>query len=1048
MFYFCRVESRSEQDRLIIIHNSRKYFMTIFQKSGIIFILAIFTFSLSAQYQMPVYSVTSYQPAQGGAEVTKAIDGNPTTSYHSRWGQKGIPDTLTFYFSSIVPQINSIQYVPRESGYNGIWEQVDIYAATKANPELFVLLNSEPIQWAVNNDMKVYNFVTAVVEPFAIKIAISKGYEDLSSCAEMVFLGDKQVRPDGSQDCNIDLSNLEISKDIKLPISRESSYASSFQSGENIEKSFDGNLNTLYHSNWNQAYTALPVELNYHFTELQHIDYLVYYPRKEGYNGVFGKTSIYFFNQDELDYEHLMDFDFGMNGLDTRVSFPFQVEAHDIKIVVHSGENGFVSCAEMEFYRNNTTGGNEQYPYSNIFSSPLYDELLPHVSTIDIVAMEPGLYQSLAGCLLAESFDKATRSREYTAYESLGQLSNKLKTSRYNAYENPTGLLFAEGDTIVAFAANIGSEPAYLRVVDFANEDNADDYAYQLNNGINVIVMRGAGLGYISYYSDNPASSPTILVNIINGIINGYFDVDKHTAEDWVNLMTKNTYKKVDLLGKYVQLNYDRLPLRINTPFDARPLIMLYDSIVQWQRIQMGLYKYDHRVSNRMFGVSGTGGGWYAGGQGIHLDLTWGESSITNAFQLDMWGIPHEFGHVNQIRPGLRWIGTTEVTNNIYAVWANYKLNRAKVPYTRLEFERFSTEGSPQRTMNRYNNIINQLYQQDTHLQETQEDYHFRVLVPFWQLQLYYQEAGACRDALPLTFDSHPPVDSIDYAHWYGHVAEKVRNTDVSGMSNGTHLLNFYKYTCDAVQEDLTDFFLRMGFLRPVDVDIDDYGVGRLAITAAQIDEAIQEVQNKYSKQPVSPVIHYISALTVDTYRNKSALEGKNGEGYNIVTNSTYPYMEIDHHVWKNSVAYEAYDGDDNLMQSTLTGTGDLTNQKTFVPFLDGIASVFAVGYDGNKIQVWPKTVATINQPLLAGLKVVPNLVDGQESIQLDSKEIQGECQLTIYNTVGQIIYRDKGNLNVLNQNLTKKMFTTKGMYHIMVKSGKGNHYARFVNAN
>ena len=1019
--------------------------MPVFQKSCIIFLLGIITQGLSAQYQMPVYSVSSYQPSQSGAEVTNTIDGDLTTSYHSEWNKNGIPDTLTFYFSAMVAEISSIQYVPRQQGYNGIWERVDVYAATKTNPESFILMNSEPIQWAVNNDIKTWDFPTAIAEPFAIRFTVSKAYGNFSSCAEMQFFGTKPLKPDGSRDCNINLSNLNITKDIKLNVSRESTYASSYQPGENIDKSFDGNFNTIYHSNWNQAYTALPVELNYHFSELQQIDYLVYYPRKEGYNGFFGRTSIYYFDQDELDYIFLMDFDFGLNGLDTRVNFPFRVETHDIKIVVHSGEGGFVSCAEMEFYRNNTTGGNEPHPYSDLFSSSLYDELLPHVTTVDIVGMEPGLYQSLATCLLAESFDKTTRSREYSAFESLGQLSNKLKTNRYNAFENPTGLLFAKGDTVVAFAANIGADPAYLRVVDFANEDDPDDYAYQLNNGLNIIVMRGAGLGYISYYSEKPESSPAIRVNIINGIINGYFDVEKHTAEDWVNLMAKNVYKKVDLSGKYVHLNYDRLPLRVHTPFDAQPLIMLYDSIIQWQFIQMGLFSYNHKFNNRIFGVTGTGGGWYAGGQGIHLDLTWGDASITKASELDMWGIPHEFGHINQIRPGLRWIGTTEVTNNIYSVWANYKLNRQKVPYSRLEIERFSTEGSPQRPMNRFNNIINELYHQDTHLQETQEDYHFRVLVPFWQLQLYYQVAGACRGALPLTFDTHPPVDSIDYAHWYGHVAEKVRNTDVSSMSNGTLLLNFYKNTCDAVQEDLTDFFLRMGFLRPVDIDIDDYGVGRLAITAAQIDEAIQEVQNKYSKQPVSPVIHYISALTVDTYGNKSALEGKNGEGYNIVTNTSYPYIEIDHNVWKNSVAYEAYDGNDNLMQSTLTGTGDLTNQKTFVPFLDGIASVFAIGYDGNKIQVWPKTVATDNQPLLAGLKVVPTLMDGQESIRLESKDIQGNCQLTIYNTAGQVIYRDKGNLNTLNHNLTKKTFSTKGMYHILVKSEKGNHYARFI---
>ncbi|MCZ2102618.1 MAG: M60 family metallopeptidase [Chitinophagales bacterium] len=1019
--------------------------MSFFNKTWLVFLLGMLTQGLFAQYQMPVYSVSSFQPAQSGTEVTQVIDGLWETTYHSEWSKTGIPDTLTFYFSSIVPEITNLRYIPRQEGLNGIWEIVDIYIATRQNPTVFTRVNSDPIVWPANSEPKSWDFPNPQEDPFAIKIAISKAYGTYSSCAEMEFYGSKPTRPDGSQDCVITLEGLKVAADIKLPISTNGSYASSYQPGENIEKSFDGSLSTLYHSNWNQAYSALPIELNYHFNALQAVDYFVYYPRKEGYNGFFGKTSIYYLDQETLDYVHIMDYDFEFNGLDTRVNFPTQISTHDIKIIIHTGEQGFVSCAEMEFYQIKESTDTEPHPYSDIFSSALYDQLLPQVSTLDIANMEPGFYQSLAACLLAESYDKATRSRAYSAYQSIGKLSDKLKTSRYDAYENPTGLLFEKGDTVVVMAEGIASIPIYLRVKDFANEDDADDYAYQLNNGLNVLVMRGAGLSYVSYYTDNPDDAPDIHLNIVNGTINGYYDIDRHTAVDWVNMMSRNTYKKIDLIGNYVHLNYDRLPLKVNTPFDARPLVMLYDSIVQWQRIQMGLYKYQHNTSNHMFGVSGTGGGWYAGGQGIHLDLTWGPASITNAMRLDIWGIPHEFGHINQIRPGLKWIGTTEVTNNVYAVWANYQLNREKVPYTRLEAESFATTGSPRRAMNRYNGILNELYQQETHIQETKEDYPFRVLIPFWQLQLYYQVAGACRDGLPLSYAENPPADDIDYAHWYGHVAEKVRNTDENGLDNGTLLLNFYKNTCDAVQEDLTDFFLRMGLLRPVDTEIDDYGKGQLTITKAQIEQAIQEVQAKYSNSPVSPVIHYISALTVNTYRQKAPLTGNNGEGFTINNGNADPYMEIDHQVWKNSVAFESYDNNGNLMQATLTGTGDLTNQKTLVPMLSGIASVFAIGFDGNKIQVWPQIVSTEDTPLLSDLKVIPTLVGDQEIIRLESKNIEGNCQLTIYNSAGQIVYRDKGDLQALNQNLTQKTFNNIGLYHILVRSQKGNHYVRFI---
>lgn len=1017
-------------------------------KFSLLFLLCLLCFQALCQYQMPVSNVTSYRPAQGDTESSNMIDGNIETIYHSDWNINAIPDTLTFYFNQLIPEINNIKYVPRQTQYNGVWTKVNVLASEKSNPEKYILLNTKPLDWAIDNNAKTWDFPSSIKEPYAIKIVVLAAVGNFSSCAEMEFYGSLPVRPDGSTDCVISLSNLKIIKDNKLTISKEGSYASSYQPGENIEKSFDGNLSTLYHSNWNQAYTALPIELVYRFSKVEDIDYLIYYPRKEGYNGFFGETSIYYLNENSLDYDPLIDYDFAFNGLDTRVNFPSRIQTREIKIVVKSGEGGFVSCAEMEFYKKNENSGQEPFPYSDIFSSVQYDGLQSHISTIDIAKMESGFYQSLASCLLSDNYNKKLRSRTYRAYESLSQLSRKLKTSRYDAYENPTGLLFAKGDTIVAFASGISADPAYLRVKDFANEDNPDDYTYQLSNGANVIIMRGNGLGYISYYTDNPEKAPAITVNIVNGKVNGYYDIDIHTAEDWKSIMSKTIYKKVDLIGKYVHLNYDRIPLRINNPVDIKPLIQLYDSIVQWQRIQMGLYKYNHNITNHMFGESGTGGGYYASGQGIHLDLTWGPTAIAKVSELDMWGIPHEFGHVNQIRPGLRWIGTTEVTNNIYAVWANYLLNRNKVPYTRLEAETFQTEGSPNRVMNRYNSIINELHHQQTHIQETKQDYPFRVLVPFWQLQLYYQVAGACRDGLPLTYDQNPVTDPIDYAHWYGYIAEKVRNTDESGLDDGTLLLNFYKNTCDAVQEDLTDFFIRMGLLRVVDTEIDDYGTGRLKISQAQLNEAIKSVQTKYTLQPVSPVIHYISALTVDTYRKKTPLSGKNGEGYSEQFSGNNPYLEVNHTVWKNSVAYETYDSNGNLLQSTLTGTGDLNNKKTLVPFLDGTKEVYAVGFDGNKILVWPKVVKTSDIQHHNNFIITPNLISNNESIQLKSETITTLCYLSIFSASGQLFYHDSGYLENLNNKLQKVNFDNPGIYYIQLKTNNHTLQNHFIKIN
>ena len=69
--------------------------------------------------------------------------------------------------------------------------------------------------------------------------------------------------------------NLEgIKDDIKVPV--ESGEASSFQGGSNIDKSFDGDMSTIYHSNWNNAGDHyFPITLTYNFAAGSDMDYLI-----------------------------------------------------------------------------------------------------------------------------------------------------------------------------------------------------------------------------------------------------------------------------------------------------------------------------------------------------------------------------------------------------------------------------------------------------------------------------------------------------------------------------------------------------------------------------------------------------------------------------------------------------------------------------------------------------------------------------------------------------------------------------------------------------
>jgi len=983
---------------------------------------------------MPVYYVTTYQPAQGGEDAGNMIDGSDSTQYHSNWWQTGVPDTLTFYFSSRVPAINKLEYTPRLEQLNGIWTKIEIQYTTKTNPGQWLPVSDTAILWAADNTKKAIDLTNTISDPQAIRFVVLEAYGDFSSCAEMRFWGPEPPKSDGSIDCAIDASSLNAPQDIKIIPDINGSSASSYQPFENIEGSFDGNYTTLYHSNYDAQGTDFPIDLIYHFDTLPLIDYFIYWPRSDGgWNGFFGKTSIYYNTDTGATYIHLTDFDFEERGLPVKISFPSTTRVNNIKIVVESGANGFASVAEMEFYRKNSGPGG--FIYSSIFGNALYDSLRDDVTQEMIDTITADFYHTLAQCLKDGTYNHAVRSRKYHAFENLTHLSKRLKTSSYDAYENPTGIVFNEGDKAVLFVSGSGNEPVYLRVRDFADEQDPGDHLYFLSEGENVIVMKDSGLAYISYYTDSPAVAPPVDVNIVSGKVNGYFDPSIHTDADWINLMSNASYPKIDLLGRFVHMIYDKSALRQNSPFNGSNLVQEYDTIVNWQKIQMGMYKYGYQYPNRIQAISATGGGYYAGGMGIHLDLTWGPASITDPARLDLWGIPHEFGHVNQIRPGLRWIGLTEVTNNIYAIWASYNMNRQGEKYTRLESEKFTNgDGTQSWAGNRFNNAIDSTFIHQKALQDVQNDYPFRVLIPFWQLELYYQLAGACRGAAPLTYDENPPVSGIDYAHWYGYVAERVRNTNQDGLNNGDRLLDFVRYTCDAVQEDLTSFFVNSGFLQPIDKEIDDYGTGHLTVTQPQIDSLIAEIKAKYPNKPVSPVINYISANSVDKYRDRLTLVGVTGEGATIVTDDGPTYLKIDHTVWKNAVAFETYDSAGALIHVSIRGTGDITLGHSNVLYADTTYQVYAVGFDGQRILVFPKNTSANKQRIIkTGLLLFPNPAKQGSLPRLKLSNATGKYQFSIYDSDGHLVFTYQGELPEINSALGKQNLL-RGTYYTILR--------------
>lgn len=1007
-------------------------------------LFALFTtmFSIGQLFDVPVYSVVSLQPSQAGEDISNCVDNDNATLYHTKWGQSGIPDELKFYFTSQVQSIKKIVYTPRQTQTNGVWTNVNVSYSTQADPTTFIVLESNLI-WDLDNAEKEIEFGSAIPTPYIVKFEVNAGGGDFSSCAEMRFYSETEVQLSDGVDCTITTSSLDVNgaNDIQVPAIGAGTTASSFQGGTNIDKSIDGDINTIYHSAWGN--TPFPVILNYNFDGTTAIDYLKYIPRADGgSNGHFGNVTISYNTTGNSTFQNLTTFDFNQSGTPTTVQFPSQITPLNIQFSVANGYGNFASCAEMEFYTQGSAGST--FTYTNVFANNLYSALLSNITQAHIDTISSAFYKDLAQCLFDGSYNHYYRVQDYEVYPTLASVSNELKIGTYDNFENATGIVFEPGEKIALFAQNIpATATVNIAIKDFQTGfDSAVSY-YSLHNGLNVFDITNGGMAYIAYFNNDDQLND-VDINIVSGKVNGYFDRATSLSSEWPDLLMNTAYPYLDVIGDYAHLAYEKAALSSGSPFDPIALIGKYDTIIQHERMVMGLFKYNRSPKNHMLTYCEYGGGYYAGGLGVHLDLDWGVAALTDPEEIGIWGIAHEYGHINQIRPDLKWIGTTEVTTNIYSAWVDYHLDNGSDVYTRLEDESVTPgTGIPSITGGRvngalYNTLINDLAVQDG------TDYDvFKVLVPFWQLEIYYSLAGASRNAPILSFDYPTNYTGIDYAHWFGTVAEVARTTNSSGMTNGELAMEFVKNTCDAVEENLLPFFEHSGFLTPIDRPIDDYGVQQLTITQQMIDDVIAYVEGKGYQSPVSPVIHYASAHSVHMYNEQLPLSGITGTGYTLNGN----YLTADHAEWHNAVAYETFDSNNELIYVSISGSGDPSNQFTQVYYPSNALAVYAVGFDGQKILVFPADLS-VEESALSNLIVYPNPVGEDSPIHLSvSNSASTEFEAAVVSIEGRTLLSTQGTIEHIETAINKNLGTFQsGSYILILKvTGEEIHRVKFV---
>ena len=698
----------------------------------------------------------------------------------------------------------------------------------------------------------------------------------------------------------------DILDDIKVPVS--SATASSYQSGGEIEKSFDGDYSTIYHSNWtNSGDNYFPITLDYRFDDQESIDYIVYHPRPNGGNGNFKEVEIWASTESNPSLLKITDFDFMGSSSATKVVFDKPlINPTTIRFIVNSGTGdgqGFASCSEMEFYRFNT----ENFNPLSIFTDITCSELKPGITMKDIEEVSSNLHRNIALYLYNGTYPDEFRIQEFRAWPHPDAWSKKNKTSTLSLLDNPTGISVSENEDLVVFVGETNGYSISLKIqnLDMPGGDGYNNASfYPLSPGVNKLKARNDGLAYLFYHTPDYQNAPKIKVHFATGKVNGYFDSQKHQRSDWNRLLNNSVDKHFDVLGEYAHLTFPTQDFIKYASSNGPDLIDTYDDLVRLEADFMGLMKYNRPTVNRAYFHVMYHSYMYATSYRTAYNVgTVGAILSVSDLRSDPWGPAHEMGHTFQTRPGFLWRGMTEVTNNVHSLYVQTQWGND----SRLESE----------DMGRFNNRYEKAYYSSFvhNTPHPGEEDVFCKLVSLWQLQLYFSNARGLTDV-------------------YKDLYEKVR-TSPNKATAGEQQLEFIKMMCEITQTDLTDFFYKWGYLSPYDEIIDDYGAGRFLVNQNQIDEVIAEVKSK-GYITLTDKIEYICDSNVDIYKNR--LQVKKGTA--TVNGATLTMMG-----WDNVIAFEVYQGDNLLFVSN-------KSQFTLDQNYNDNIKAYALSYDGNRIEV------------------------------------------------------------------------------------------------
>ena len=428
--------------------------------------------------------------------------------------------------------------------------------------------------------------------------------------------------------------------------------------------------------------------------------------------------------------------------------------------------------------------------------------------------------------------EREFRIRDYNAYSDPDYWYKQLLITRPGRINNPTGIYGNAGDVILVFVGNEIPEGATLGL-EFIRGTDVEGSSVSLHRGLNVInVALDESLFYIQYIGTTTPDGdrlitdyPPLRIHIENGVVNGFWNVEEHTDDDWVDILSHATASSFDVKGEKVMFHMHTSVMHKNCPTGIHDALDWWEDMVGWERGIMGLEGLVPEKCNNMACAitldddhTYMAATWYR--TQYHVNVTYKILNFSTVVTDPdyCFGPAHENGHMYQ--GAINIVGCTESSNGVLENLVVWKIGKylTRGPVNASMYNEYAA-GVP--WINRANDDMLRLQ---------------------WQLYLYFHECGNDTTFWPRVFKAmrQTPLP--------------IRWGDKREVKASEDMLLFAKTCCDVAQMDFSDFFRVYGYLVPHEKMETRESNNFLTTSQKDVDDFLAYV----SRYPKAPPIEFI----------------------------------------------------------------------------------------------------------------------------------------------------------------------------------------------